>query len=82
MLGGGGLAVAGTALAGGDPGIAGGTLVLHSLDRDRGLACSAGCEKPRYGTLAQALTVAWAINTVLMVAFLGARLLPASIGHG
>lgn len=41
-----------------------------------------GAENPRYGALAQALTVAWAINTVLMVAFLGARLLPASIGHG
>lgn len=34
-----------------------------------------GARDPRYGVLARALTVAWAINTVLLVFFLGLPLL-------
>jgi hypothetical protein len=36
--------------------------------------------EPRYGMIAQALTVAWAINTVLMVLFLGASLVRTLLG--
>lgn len=35
----------------------------------------------RYGVIAQALTVVWAINTVLMVFFLGLQMLRALLGH-
>ena len=35
---------------------------------------------PRYGVMAQALTVAWAINTVLIAFFLGLQMVRALVG--
>ncbi len=35
---------------------------------------------PRYGVMAQALTVAWAINTVLIAFFLGLQVVRALVG--
>lgn len=35
---------------------------------------------PRYGVMAQALTVAWAINTVMIVFFLGLQLVRTLVG--
>jgi hypothetical protein len=43
--------------------------------------CASNVENPVYGHMARALTVAWAINAVLVLGFLELQFLQAS-GHG
>lgn len=41
---------------------------------------AANVKDPRYGVMAQALTVVWAINTALVVFFLGLQMVRALLG--